>query len=70
MSHDNPKLFAAAHARFLSSDPQSLTAADLEQFAIVEPKLAERARARRAGYVRQRTEEERKELKVPLTRGI
>jgi hypothetical protein len=69
MSHIyNRELFIQAHGRYLT-DAKTLTDEDLEQFAIVDPKLAERARAKRAGYVRQRTEAERKELKVPLTRG-
>ena len=49
MSYD-PLAFQAAHQRFLT-DVNNLTDDDLEQFAIVDPKLAERARARRAGFV-------------------
>ena len=46
----NTAAFHSAHTKFLD-DAKSLTDKDLAQFAIVDPTLAERARARRAGYV-------------------
>ena len=40
----------------------------IEQFAIVDPALAERARARRQGFVPAETELERKHNALPVTR--
>jgi hypothetical protein len=62
----NYKLFEAAHTKFIEA-PATLTDADLEQFTVVDPKLAERARARRAGYVKSETDEERKTFAQPAT---
>jgi hypothetical protein len=42
--------FVQAHHKFLT-DAKTLTDADLEQFAVIDPKLADRARAKRAGFV-------------------
>jgi hypothetical protein len=50
MAEYNSDAFSAAHQRFLT-DAKSLTDDDLAQFAVVDPKLAERARAKRAGFV-------------------
>jgi hypothetical protein len=60
------KAFETAQQKFID-DPKTLTDADLEQFAIVEPKLAERARAKRAGYVQAESEDERQLLAQPAT---
>jgi hypothetical protein len=46
----NSKAFGEAHARFLT-EPTALTDADLEQLGCVDQGLADRARAKRAGYV-------------------
>lgn len=46
----NPVTFHEAHKKFLT-DAKTLTDDDLAQFAIIDPKLAERARAKREGYV-------------------
>ena len=42
--------WVAAHHRFLES-PFALTDEDLEQLALTDPRLAERGRAKRAGFV-------------------
>ena len=62
------KLFEDAHAKFID-DATKLTDSDIAQIAIVDPKLGERARARRAGYVPADadTPEERKLMETPLT---
>ena len=52
----------------LSQDAKTLTDADIEQFAIVDPPLAECARARRQGFVPAETELERKHNALPVTR--
>jgi hypothetical protein len=49
MTYDKT-LFDAAHTRFLV-EPKSLTDDDLTQLAVIDPRLAERARAKRAGFV-------------------
>ena len=49
MTYDHAA-FRAAHVKFLT-DAKTLSDDDLELFAIVDPKLADRARARRAGFV-------------------
>jgi hypothetical protein len=46
----NSGAFAVAHKKFLN-DPKTLDESDLEQFAIVDPAFADRARAKRAGFV-------------------
>jgi hypothetical protein len=62
-------LFTEAYQRFLD-EPKALTDADLAQLALVDPPLAERARARRAGFVEATTADERKALKLPLSRKL
>ena len=47
---------------------KTLTDDDIEQFATVDPKLAERARARRQGFVPAETELERKQNALPVNR--
>jgi hypothetical protein len=66
MTTYNYKLFETAHTKFIGA-PATLTDADLEQFAIVDPKLAERARAKRAGFVEGRNDDDRKTLARPAT---
>jgi hypothetical protein len=63
----NRAAFTAALTKF-TEDPASLTDSDIEQFAIVNPKIADRARARRQGFVPAETEMERKALDRPVTR--
>ena len=62
----NTKLFEAALQRFLI-EPTTLTDDDLAQFAVVDVHLAERARAKRAGFVEAETEAERNALARPAT---
>lgn len=64
--HYDSALFEAAHGRFLD-DAKSLTDDDLAQFNVVDPKFAERARAKRAGFVKARTPEEQAAAKLPVT---
>jgi BMFP domain-containing protein YqiC len=66
MSVYNSKAFEAAHRKFVD-DAKTLSDEDLEQFQIVDPKLAERARARRAGFVESETEDEHKAFAQPAT---
>ena len=61
------KAFSAAHRKFLE-DAKSLTDDDIAQFAIVDAKFAERARARRAGFVEPIEPGHRD--KTPVTRGF
>ena len=55
----NVEAFQLAHKRFLT-DPKSLSDDDLAQFAIVDAKFAERARAMRAGFVEADDEDTKK----------
>lgn len=69
MTEYNSEAFNLAHQRFLTAAKQ-LTDDDLAQFAIVDPKFAERARAKRAGFVEADEEEDeatKKALAKPLT---
>lgn len=59
-------LFTEAHQRALG-EPTALTDADLAQLAIVHPEFAERARAKRAGFVEAKTADEQKAGKRPLS---
>ena len=67
MAHDRLQQgrLQAAQTKFIA-DAKTLTDADLEQFAIVDPALAERARARRQGFVPAETELERKHNALPV----
>ena len=58
--------FKLAHERFLLT-PKVLTDGDLEQLAVVDPTLAERARAKRAGFVEAEDDDDRKLATVPVT---
>jgi hypothetical protein len=62
----NSTAFETAHKKFLD-DATTLTDDDLAQFAIVDPKLAERARAKRAGFVKAETDDDRRDLARPAT---
>jgi hypothetical protein len=67
-AHDvvyDTKRFEEAHGRFLK-DAKALTDDDLAQFALVSPKFAERARAKRAGFVEAEDAAQQKIGKVPL----
>jgi hypothetical protein len=67
-AHDvvyDSKGFEAAHHRFLT-EPKALTDADLAQFALVSPKFADRARAKRAGFVEAEDATQQKFGKQPL----
>jgi hypothetical protein len=73
-SHDGAALtvfnraaFDAAHTKFLEA-PTTLTDDDIEQFAIVLPKLGDRARAKRQNLVPAETADERKMLDARATR--
>jgi len=50
MATYNRAIFSAAHAKYFEA-PTTLTDDELAQFAIVDPAFAERARAKRAGFV-------------------
>jgi hypothetical protein len=62
------RLWEAAHMRFFE-DAKSLTDDDLAQFSVVDPAFAERARAKRAGFVAAKTEAEAAGERLPATRG-
>lgn len=59
--------FQEAHGRYLT-DAKTLTDADLELFTLVDAKFAERARAKRAGFVEAEKAETTKAFAKPLTR--
>lgn len=61
MAYD-PDLFAAAHDQYLD-DPEKLSDDQVEQLCTVAPKLADRVRAKRAGFVEKLTPE----LSKPIT---
>jgi hypothetical protein len=63
----NHAAFEAARMKFVN-DPKTLTDDDIEQFAIVLPKLADRARAKRQNLVPAESADERKKLDRPATR--
>jgi hypothetical protein len=54
MTHYDTKRWEQAHKRFIE-DPKTVTDEDLDQFAAVDPKFSEHARAKRAGFVKART---------------
>jgi hypothetical protein len=62
----NATAFETAHKRFLV-EPKNLTDDDLAQFAAVDPQLAERARARRSGFVEAADDDSRTLAKRALT---
>jgi hypothetical protein len=66
MPYYDTTLFEAAHERLLT-DVKTLTDDDIAQFAAVDPTLADRARAKRSGFVEQETDEERQLLARPAT---
>lgn len=66
-TYDTDKCSAAID-RYIA-DPKSLTDEDLEQFQIINPELADYARAKRAGFEEALTDEERERNKKPLTFG-
>lgn len=68
MTMYDPELFSAAHDRFCD-DPKTLTDDDLAQFAAVDPRFADRARAKRSGFVEAYTPAERKAAEQPANLG-
>jgi hypothetical protein len=68
MTRYDAALFQAAHKR-LMVDAKTLTDDDLAQFAAVDPTLADRARAKRNGFVEAYTPAERKAAERPATLG-
>lgn len=60
------KAWLAAHDRFLNN-PTGLTDDDLTLLQLVDPKLSEKARARRAGYVEAQSDEDRRLAKQQFT---
>ena len=67
MKYDTAR-WTDAHHKFLD-DATTLTDDDLAQLALVDPIFAERARAKRAGFVEAdtRTDDEKRLLKAPVT---
>jgi hypothetical protein len=66
MAEYNQKLFDIAHRKFL--EHEALTDDDIAQFEILSRNLAERARARRAGFVPSETADERTLLNKAATK--
>jgi hypothetical protein len=64
----DPQALKAAHTRYLT-EPKGLTDDDLAQFAIVDPTFAERARAKRAGFVEGTTANEERVGMTVWVRG-
>jgi hypothetical protein len=62
----NSAVFGAAHQKYFD-DPKTLDDFDIAQFEIIDPKLAERARAKRAGFVEAEDEDTRTLAAGPMT---